>query len=180
FSSEINIRLSQRSIPRIECFAEEMGVDPDFHRVGYLFLITSDRDVAPFERSLDLWKGLGVPARRVDAREAQALCPPARTDDVVFATFCGEDGYADPSSLLSGYVARAREGGAEFVEGAEVTAIDTRSGRVSGLRTAKGAVAAPTVVDAAGPWAAAVAKLAGVDLPIAPLRRHIFVTDAVP
>src|SRR5438874_2215803 len=107
FSSEINIRLSQRSIPRIECFAEEMGVDPDFHRVGYLFLITSDRDVAPFERSLDLWKGMGVPARRVDAREAQALCPPARTDDVVFATFCGEDGYADPSSLLSGYVARA-------------------------------------------------------------------------
>jgi len=180
FSSEINVRLSQRSIPRIERFAEEMGVDPDFRQVGYLFLITTDAHVVPFERSLELWKRLDVPARRVDAREAKSLCPPARTDDVIFATFCGEDGYADPSSLLNGYIARAREGGAEFVEGAEVTGVDRASDRVLGVRSSQGAVVAPTVVDAAGPWAAQVAKLANVDLPIAPLRRHIFVTDPIP
>lgn len=177
FSSEINVRLSQRSLPRIERFEDEIGVDPHFHQVGYLFLITEDRDVAPFERSLALWSKLGVPARRVTAAEAKALWTEIRTDDVRFGTFCAKDGYADPSSMLNGYVARARDGGATFVEGADVTAITCADGRVTGARTATDEYAAPIVVNAAGPWAAQVAKLAGIDLPIQPLRRHIFVTQ---
>src|ERR671935_2983505 len=77
FSSEINVRLSQRALPRIERFAEEIGADPHFHQVGYLFLITDDRDVAPFESSLELWKRLEVPARRLDASGAHDLFPHA-------------------------------------------------------------------------------------------------------
>jgi sarcosine oxidase subunit beta len=180
FSSEINVRLSQHALPRIERFAEEIGTDPHFHQVGYLFLITEERDVAPFERSLELWKRLGVPARRLDAAEAHDLFPSARTDDVRFATFCAKDGYADPSSMLAGYVARAREGGAQFVEQCAVTKVMCEKGRVVGVRAGDDEIAAPTVVDAAGPWAAEVAKLAAIDLPIQPLRRHIFVTETVP
>src|SRR3989441_9601749 len=179
FSSEINVELSQRSLPHIERFAEEIGTNPHFHQVGYLFLITEDRDVGAFERSLAMWARLGVPARRVSSDEAKRLFPHARTDDVRFGTFCAKDGYADPSSMLNGYVARAREAGATFVEGAEVTEINCGNGRVAGVRSKSGDVAAPTIVDAAGPWAALVAKLAKVDLPISPLRRHIFVTEPV-
>jgi sarcosine oxidase subunit beta len=180
FSSEINVRLSQRSLPHIERFADEIGTDPHFHQVGYLFLITEERDAVAFERSLAMWSKLGVPARRVTAAEAKQLFAHARTDDVRFGTFCAKDGYADPSSMLNGYVARAREKGVTFLEGAEVTAITCRNSGVAGVRTASDEIAAPTIVDAAGPWAAEVAKLAGVDLPIQPLRRHIFVTEAVP
>ncbi len=180
FSSEINVRLSQRSLPHIERFAEEIGTDPHFHQVGYLFLITEDRDVAAFERSLAVWSRLGVPARRVTAGEAQALFKHARTDDVRFGTFCAKDGYADPSSMLNGYVARAREAGVTFAEDAVVTAISCANGRTAGVRTKADEIGARSVVNAAGPWAAQVAKLAGVDLPIQPLRRHIFVTEAVP
>src|SRR5437879_13798372 len=111
FSSEINVKLSQRSLPHMGRFAEEIGTDPHFHQVGYLFLITEDRDVAAFERSLAMWSRLGIPARRVTAAEAKALFGHARTDDVRFGTFCAKDGYADPSSLLNGYVARARGAG---------------------------------------------------------------------
>jgi sarcosine oxidase subunit beta len=180
FSSEINVRLSQYALPHIEHFADEIGADPHFHQVGYLFLITEERDVAPFERSLELWKRLGVPARRLDAAGAHDLFPSARTDDVRFATFCPKDGYADPSSMLAGYVARAREGGAQFVEHSPVTKVMCEKGRVAGVRAGDDEIAAPTVVDAAGPWAAEVAKLASIDLPIEPLRRHIFVTETVP
>jgi sarcosine oxidase subunit beta len=179
FSSEINVRLSQRSLPRIERFADEIGTDPHFHQVGYLFLITDDRDVGPFERSLAMWSKLGVPAKRIDAVGVTALFPHVRVDDVRFATFCGADGYADPSSMLNGYVARAREGGATFVEGAEVTAIARHDSQVTAVRAKDGEIDARTVVDAAGPWAAQVARLAGVELPIRPLRRHIFVTEPV-
>ncbi|HEY8825802.1 MAG TPA: FAD-binding oxidoreductase, partial [Candidatus Limnocylindria bacterium] len=180
FSSEINVKLSQRSLPHIERFKDEIGTDPHFHQVGYLFLITEDRDVAAFERSLAMWSRLGVPAHRVTAAEAKALFKHARTDDVRFGTFCAKDGYADPSSMLNGYVARAREAGVTFAENAAVTAISSSRGRVSGVRTKTEEIDARTVVNAAGPWAGQVAKLAGIDLPIEPLRRHIFVTEAVP
>src|SRR5207248_9826535 len=98
FSSEINVRLSQRSLSHWERFADEMGVDPEFHQVGYLFLVTIERDVVAFERSLALWKRLGVPARRLTADETRALFPEVRVDDVRFATFCPKDGYLDPTS----------------------------------------------------------------------------------
>ena len=179
FSSEINVRLSQRSLPRLEAFKGEMGVDPGFKQVGYLFLITSDRDVAAFERSLALWSRLGVPARRLDQAEVHDLFPGIRVDDVRFATFCAKDGYLDPTALLNGYVARARERGARFRENQPITAIDLEKGSVVGVRTPTGPIATPIVVDAAGAWAAQVGKLAGVDLPITPLRRQIFVTDPV-
>ena len=179
FSSEINVRMSQRSLPALLRFEEEMGIDPQFRQVGYLFLVTSERDVAPFERSLALWARLGVPAVRLEPEEIPALFPELAVDDVRFATFCPADGHADPNSILMGYVARARQAGARFEEGAEVTAIERDGDRVTGVRCGDRRIACATVVDAAGPWAAQVAALAGVALPIVPLRRQIFITGPI-
>ena len=180
FSSEINVRLSQRSVPRFEAFEAEMGIDPAFRQVGYLFLITAERDVAPFERSLALWKRLGVPAIRIERDAVHALFPEIVTADVRFATFCAKDGHADPNSILQGYVRRARDLGVRFVEGAVVTAIDRAAGHVSAVHAGGERIACPLVIDAAGAWAGEVGRLAGADLPIVPLRRQIFVTERVP
>jgi sarcosine oxidase subunit beta len=180
FSTEINVRLSLRSLPRIERFAEEMGVDPHLHQVGYLFLITEERDVAPFEKSLDMQKRLGVPVQRLDAAGVHQVFPELRVDDLRFATLCMRDGYCDPTSLLNGYVARAREKGANFREHEPAIGITREGERVTAVRTAKGDIACGTVVNAAGAWGAEVGRLAGIDLPIRPLRRQIFVTDPVP
>ncbi len=179
FSTEINVRLSQRSMPRLERFADEMGVDPEFHQVGYLFLITTDRDVEAFERSLALWSRLGVPARRLERADVADMFPEVRSDDMRFATFCERDGYLDPSSLLNGYVARARDRGVSFVEGRAATAIDRDGARVATVRTSSGPIATELVIDAAGPWAGEVARMVDVDLPISPLRRQIFVTNPI-
>lgn len=180
FSTEINVLLSLRSLPRIERFAEEMGVDPQLRQVGYLFLITEERDVAPFEESLAMWKRLGVPVQRLDAAGVHALFPELRVDDVRFATLCQRDGHCDPTSLLNGYVTRAREKGARFREHEPVTGVERDGDRVRSVRTPNGEIACSTLVNAAGAWAAEVGELAGVDLPIRPLRRQIFVTDPVP
>lgn len=180
FSSEINVRLSQRSVQRFEAFEAEMGIDPAFRQVGYLFLITAERDVAPFERSLALWKRLGVPAIRIERDAVHALFPEIVTADVRFATFCAKDGHADPNSILQGYVRRARDLGVRFVEGAAVTAIDREAGHVSAVHAGGERIACPLVIDAAGAWAGEVGRLAGADLPIVPLRRQIFVTERVP
>ena len=180
FSTEVNVRLSQRSLPRLEAFTEEMGVDPQLHQVGYLFLITEERDVAPFEHSLALWERLAVPAKRLSGAEAKEFFPEVRVDDVRFATFCAKDGYADPHSILQGYVTRARERGVEFREGAPARAIDLAAGRVTTVRAGDERIACGTVVNAAGAWGAQVGAMVGLALPIQPLRRHIFVTGPVP
>lgn len=180
FSTEVNVRLSQRALPRFERFNDEMGIDPQFHQVGYLFLITEERDVVPFERSLALWKRLDVPARRLTAAEAQTIFPEVRVDDVRFATFCPKDGYADPHSILQGFIACARERGVEFREGAPARAIDVSNGKVTAVRAGDERIECGTVVDAAGAWGAQIGAMVGLTLPIAPLRRHIFVTGPVP
>src|ERR687884_801358 len=82
FSTEINVRLSLRSFPEIESFGDLTGVDPGLHQVGYLFLVTRERDVEAFERSLALWARLGVAARRLDAAGAAALLPGLNVADV--------------------------------------------------------------------------------------------------
>ena len=179
FSSEINVRMSQRSIPRFEAFTDDMGIDIQFRQVGYLFLITQQREVEPFERSLALWSRLGVPAQRVDKRQIHALFPELHVEDVLFGTFCPKDGHADPSSILNGYVSRARAGGATFREHAAVSGIEVQGDRVHGVRVGDERIGCDVVVDAAGPWAGQVAKLMGIELPIRPLRRQIFVTDPV-
>jgi len=179
FSTEINVRMSQRSLPALLRFEEEMGIDPLFSQVGYLFLITDEGDVGPFERSLELWRRLGVPAVRLEREQIPSIFPELAVDDVRFATFCPSDGHADPNSILQGYVARARQGGARFEEGSTVTAIDQRGGRVTGVRCGERRIACATVVDAAGAWAGAVAALADVSVPVVPLRRQIFITNPV-
>jgi sarcosine oxidase subunit beta len=177
FSTEINVRLSQRSLPHWERFKDEMGVDPDFHQVGYLFLITTERDTTAFERSLALWSKLGVPARRLPRENIRDIFPELHADDVGFATFCPKDGYLDPTALLNGYVARARDRGVRFREGQSVNAVSVDRGAITSVRTTNAEYQCATVVNAAGPWAAEIGRLAGVDLPITPLRRQIFVTD---
>ena len=180
FSTEINVRLSLRSLPRIERFQEEMGVDPHLRQVGYLFLITEERDVVPFETSLAMWKRLDVPAQRLDAAGVHGVFPELRVDDLRFATLCMRDGYCDPSSLLNGYVARAREKGVQFREEQPVVGIKREGDRVTGVRTASAEIECETIVNAAGAWAAEVGAFAGIELPIRPLRRQIFVTELVP
>src|ERR1700687_5180974 len=152
FSTEINVQLSQRSLPRFEHFADEFGIDIQFHQVGYLFLITEDRDVAPFERSLALQTRLGVPVQRLDRSGVREVFPELVCDDLRFATFCAKDGYADPSSILNGFVSRARAGGAMFRTAAAVTAIDVEHGRGTGVRIGDARIACGTVVNAAGAW----------------------------
>lgn len=180
FSSEINARLSQLSLPRFERFEEEFGIDIAFHQVGYLFLVTKEREVAPFQRSLQLWQRLGIPARRVERDEIRAIFPELVVDDVLFGTFCQKDGHADPNSILNGFVSRARAGGATFREHAAVTAIDRERGRVRAVRVGEERIPCDIVIDAAGAWAPLVGAMVGVDLPIRPLRRHIFVTADAP
>jgi sarcosine oxidase subunit beta len=180
FPTEIEIRFSQESLRVLETFADEFGVDPGFRRIGYLFLVADGTTLRGFEERVALQKRLGVDVRLISPAAAADLVPGLRTDDLLAAVWGPDDGFAGPAEVTSGFARRARELGVRIVEGAEVAAILTERGRVSGVRTTAGDVSAPLVVNAAGPGAARVGRLAGVELPVFPRRRHIFFTEPFP
>ena len=180
FPTETEIRCSIESIRLIDRFADEFGVDIGYRRIGYLFLISTTADLEAFRGRMALQRRLGVDVREISPREAQAMVPALRVDDLVAAVWGPQDGMAGPAEVTNGFARRARELGARIVEGVEVTAIDLEGGRVGGVQTSQGAVAAPVVVNAAGPTAARIGRLAGVALEVHPRRRHIFFTEPFP
>lgn len=180
FSTEINVRLSLLSLPMLDRFEAELGQSIGLRRDGYLFLLTNDADVAAFRRNVAMQRRLGVPTEWLDGDEVRRRVPLLAADDVLAATFHAGDGLADPNSVVMGYVNAAKRLGVRAFTGVEVTAIATDRGRITGVVTNRGAIACEQVVNAAGPWSARVSEMAGVPLPVTPLRRQILTTTALP
>ncbi|TDD36097.1 FAD-binding oxidoreductase [Actinomadura sp. KC06] len=180
FSDEVNIRLGARSLEAFARFGERPGQEIDLHRVGYLFLLSRPEDVAAFERSVALQNDLGVPSRMATAAEARRLSPLIETDGLLAAAFSPDDGHCTPESVVLGYATGARRHGAEIRTRCEVLGIETGGGEITAVETSRGRIETSAVVCAAGAWSAAVGRMAGVDLPVEPLRRQIVFTEPIP
>jgi sarcosine oxidase subunit beta len=163
-----------------ERFREEFGVDIGYRKIGYLFLISDEEDLRGFQERMALQRRLGVDVRLLTPKDAQALVPALRVDDLVAAVWGPQDGMAGPAEVTNGFARRARELGVRIVEGIDVTGIDLEGDRVRGVRTSQGRIDTPRVVNAAGPSAARVGRLTGLELPVLPRRRHIFFTEPFP
>jgi sarcosine oxidase subunit beta len=181
FSTEPNVRLQRMSVKMLEAFEQDTGHPADFRQIGYLFLFTQPQQVEDFRHNMDMWHRVGLTeARWVDPAEAAKMVPILNVDDVIGCTFCPTDGIASPADVTSGYASAARRLGARLKEGVEVTGIDVASGRVQGVSTSAGDIATRMVVNCAGAWAASIGRLAGLEIPVLPYRRHIAVTSTFP
>lgn len=178
FSTEVNIRLSQLSVSKLEHFAEEMDQLIDFHQDGYLFLLKEAQDVEVFRQNLLLQRRLGVPVEFLATSDIARILPNVEVtlDDIRAATYCGKDGVSDPAGVTEGYRKNAARLGVMIYTDQEVTGIDVKDGCVCGVQTKTGSISARTVVNAAGPYAGVIGKMAGVDVPVVPLRRFIWTT----
>ena len=179
FSHPANILLSQESVRVFERFEEEFGVDIGFKRAGYLFLAGREETWKEFMASLDAQRRLNVPVEALSPEDILRRWPYLNIDDIVGGTFCSADGYADPYVAAMGFAAAARRLGVRVEEMTRVTGIQVAGNTVQGVETEQGAITSPLVVNAAGPWAAKVAELAGQVLPVRPFRRQVFLTDAI-
>lgn len=180
FSDELNIALGARSLKAFARFGERPGQEIDLHRVGYLFLLSTPEQVAAFERDVKLQNELGISSRMIDPGEARRLSPLIDTDGVLAAAFSPDDGHCTPESVVLGYATAARRLGAVLRTGADVLDLKREGDRVSAVVTDQGTISADTVICAAGPWSAAIGDMAGVELPVQPLRRQVMFTEAMP
>ncbi|MEJ5377806.1 MAG: FAD-binding oxidoreductase [bacterium] len=178
FSTDINVRFSLLSRSVFDSFQESFGVDPEFHRVGYLFLASQAAHWAQLKGNARLLESHKVALELLEPGEIAGRWPFLEVADLLGGSYSADDGYAGPYEVLQGFARGARRLGVKLVEGVEVTSIRVSRGRVSGVQTSQGCfVATSWVVNAAGPQAAMVASMAGLDLPVKPYRRQLFFTD---
>jgi glycine/D-amino acid oxidase-like deaminating enzyme len=178
FATPVEIELSLRGLAFFTRFEDEMGVPCDFHQEGYLFVVTDEPTLARFRTNVALQRSMGADVRIIAPDDARALVPALNVDDALAAVWGPMDGHASPNDVVQAYAAQARARGVRIVEETPVTGIVVERGRVAGVLTPAGPIATRLVVNAAGPWAPLVGRMAGLDLPVDPRRRHIFVTDA--
>jgi sarcosine oxidase, subunit beta len=176
FSSPANVRLGARSLTAYRQFAETTGSDIGLRQVGYLFLLRTAEDVAGFETSVAMQNELGVPSRLITTAQAGRLNPYLALDGVIAAAYSPDDGYARPGSVVQGYAAAAARLGVGIHSGVRVTGIEGDGGRLSTVHTSAGPIGTAAVICAAGAWSAAIGAMAGVELPVEPLRRQIAFT----
>jgi sarcosine oxidase subunit beta len=180
FGTEINVRLSLLSLPMLDRFEEELGQPIDVRYCGYLFLLTDEQDVVAFRQQMGMQHRLGVETEWLEPAQIAEMAPLINLEGVLAATFHARDGLADPNSVVQGYVSGARRLGAKLLNDVEVTDVRVEGEKVQGVVTDHGEVTTPVVVNAAGPWAGVVGRMAGIDIPILPVRRQIVVTGPIP
>jgi sarcosine oxidase subunit beta len=180
YANRLGVELTTHSIVTYERFEDEFGVDPNFRQHGYLILVTTDDELALARKNVALQRSLGVDVELLDATGVSKLCPYLRTDDLRGGTYSPRDGYADPYLACTAIAARARELGVTIRQQQEVRGFARAGDRVTGVVTAAETVHAGAVVIATGAWSGVVGTLAGVEIPVAPRRRHKFITAAFP
>lgn len=180
FGTEINVRLSLASLPMLEHFKEEIGQDVNYRPCGYLFVLTDEKDLAAFRHNVELQHRLGVQTDWLSGNEVRRQLPLMKFDDALAGTFHQKDGLVDPNSVVMGYVNAAARLGAKAFNLAEVTGIRVSGDRVMGVETAQGTIETRLILNAAGPWASQIGRMAGVHIPIQPIRRQMFTTTPLP
>jgi sarcosine oxidase subunit beta len=178
FSTAVNIQMSLYSIPFYARFDETLGYPADYRPQGYLFCATNHKHLTYLRTNYQTQVAMGLKdARLVSAAEIRDLFPQLRSDDSVGGSFCSTDGFVDPYSAMIGFMTRATEQGAKLWKSTQVTGLDRDAQGIAALHTNRAPVSTRKVVNAAGAWAKLVAEMAGVNLPVEPMRRMLVPTE---
>ncbi len=179
FSTPVNIQMSLYSIRFYASFEERLGYPCDYRAQGYLFCATSEKHLAYLRANYEKQVAMGLKhVRLVTGDEIRGMFPLLRGDDIVGGSFCSTDGFVDPYSAMIGFMTWAGDHGATLWKNAGVTGIKRNvEGGSFEVATTRDTVSTRTVVDCAGPWAAQIARMVGIDLPVEPLRRMLVPTE---
>ncbi len=176
FSTKTNIEMSMLSEKMFANFKEETGSEALFDQVGYLFLLSDDADVKTYTKHYELQRSLGLNVQLLKPSEIVQYAPHVRLDDIQLGTFCKDDGLGDPSEFLRGYESAIRKMGVDVELECTVTGFGKSGDKVTSVRTTKGEIQTPWVINCAGAWAGEIGKLAGADVKVEPYKRMCVTT----
>jgi sarcosine oxidase, subunit beta len=179
YATAINVRLSLLAREKLCRFEAETGVDPGYARCGYLWIAGDDLELAELRAGQRVQHAEGLHEAVELGPDDVLRCNPAlAAEGIAGGVFCPSDGFIHPLRILEGYLAAGARLGVRVVEATDATGFSLREdGTISEVATRRGPIGVEAVVNAAGPWAAAVAAWARVELPVAPLRRQAAATE---
>jgi FAD-dependent oxidoreductase domain-containing protein 1 len=178
FCTPVTVQMVQYSVGIWKDFDRRFAVGghtprTSFRQRGYLFLADA-KAAAPLMQRYEAERRAGARVQLLSRDDVRAIVPDLFLDDIVFGVFGPDDGYAAPREVLKGLRGGAAALGVDYVHD-EVTGIDLAAGSVSGVRLASGGtIATPAIVNATGAWSGRVAALAGLRVPIEPMRQMLF------
>src|SRR6266481_8116839 len=178
FSTPVNVQMSLYAIAFYASFDERLGHPAGYRPQGYLFCATRDQHMAYLRTNYQMQVDMGLKeVRIVTGDDIRGMFPLLRGDDIIGGSFCATDGFVDPYSAMIGFMNWSAEHGAKLWKNTEVTGIQGDGQGVMAVETSRGNVATRKVVNCAGAWAADIAKMVSLDLPVEPLRRMLVPTE---
>jgi glycine/D-amino acid oxidase-like deaminating enzyme len=178
FSTEVNVRLSQYSLAFYQEFGERMEIggerpEIDFKPRGYLFL-GSEKNWPLLVKHQHFQRALGVETQLLDRADTLQIIPDLNAEDIVGSSFSPGDGYMDPHGVLQGFVKKAKHLGVQYID-QEVVEILRKGNRLEGVKTNDGNTNfSSVIVNTAGPYAGDVGRMAGIEIPVIPVRRNVY------
>jgi sarcosine oxidase, subunit beta len=165
YSFPAEVQLALISLQMFERWKELVGETTLFQKTGFVRIVHPN-EAERLQRNVEMQRKLGVQVSLISKRELQELEPDWMVDEVELAAYEPDSGYGDGAGVANDFLARARDMGVAYSPRARATGFCVEGGRVRGVRTDQGEVAAPIVVAATGPWTRPLFQAAGYDLPI--------------
>lgn len=165
YDLEVESRLAWQSFQYFHNWSERVGGECGFRRTGFLH-IEPPSHIKKLRANVEMHKRIGIPTEVITGDDVKKLSPSFKTDDIEFAAYEPESGYADATLTANSFLSAAKERGAVYTQDCEVTGIDVAAGKVTGIKSTRGTFSAPVIINAAGAWAGKVSEMAGVHIPL--------------
>ena len=173
-------KLAKYSAELYDGLEAETGIGIGYRRNGSLGLALSEHRLEEFARGASMAKTFGLEAQMLTPAECAARHPLAEMHGVHGGVFLPTDGHADPANIALALAKGAQKRGVRIFEGIGVTGITRDKGRVTGVVTDRGTIAADYVVNCAGMWGREVGRMAGVNVPLHACEHFYVVTEPHP
>jgi len=165
YDLEVESRLAWASFQYFRNWSERVGGECGFHRTGFLHIEPASH-IKQLRNNVEMHKRIGIPTEVITGADVKRIAPSFYTDDIEFAAYEPESGYADPMLTTNSFMTAAKECGAVYMQDCAVIGAQISSGKVTGVKTSKGDFSAPIIINAAGAWAGKVSDLFGAPIPI--------------
>ncbi len=155
----------------------ETGLQTGWKMTGCLRLATNEDRWTEYKRLATTAQSFGMEMHLLSPAEVKKMWPLLETSDLVGASFLPTDGQASPSDITQSLAKGARLHGAKFVEGVRVTGFEIEKGCVTAVKTTQGTIKCDRVVNCGGMWARQIGALAGVNVPLQPVKHQYVITE---
>lgn len=178
-SDPAKIRLCLRSIEIFSTWKEQYGDELEWFKGGYAFPVYREREETILKELLKTQKAYGLNIDWLDAQQMREIIPDLNPQGLLGGTFSPDDGNASPLLTVHAFYDHAIRLGATFKFNEPVTGVIIRSGKIAGVTTPHGEYGCDVLINAAGPWAANVGKLMGLEIPVTPDSHEAAITEPV-